>query len=41
MKPMLAGFAAIIVIGVAAHFGLQEIGFSSGERQAGVAVRLE
>ncbi|KMW56543.1 hypothetical protein AIOL_001497 [Candidatus Rhodobacter oscarellae] len=38
---MLAGFAAIVLIGVAAHFGMQEIGFSSQDRSAGSAVRLE
>lgn len=41
MKAMLAGFAAIAVIGVGAHFALQEIGFSSEERFASPAVRLE
>jgi len=41
MKAMLAGFAAIAVIGIAAHFGLAEIGFSSQDRQSGDAVRLD
>lgn len=41
MKAMFAGFAAIAVIGIAAHFGLAEIGFSSEERNSGAAVRLD
>jgi hypothetical protein len=41
MKAMYAGFAAIIVIAVAAHFILAEFGMSSGETFSGPAVRLE
>ncbi len=41
MKAMLAGFAAIVLIGLAAHYGLAEIGFSSQERSAGADVRLD
>jgi|GEM_PF-1754095 len=41
MKVMLGAFAAIIVIAVIAFYGLGEAGFSSGERQAGNAVRLD
>jgi len=41
MKAMLSGFAAIIVIGVAAYFGLHEIGFSSAEVYSGPNVRLD
>ncbi len=40
MNAMLAGFAAIAVISFFAYFGLQEIGFSAEERNAGAAVRL-
>lgn len=40
MKTMLIGFAAIILIALAASFGLNEIGFSSEERFSGNAVRL-
>ncbi|WP_281347161.1 hypothetical protein [Tritonibacter litoralis] len=41
MKVMLAGFAAIAIIAVAADFVLDEIGFASAERQSGANVRLE
>lgn len=41
MKMMLAGFVAAIVIGVAANFILAESGFSTEERRAGAAVRLD
>ena len=41
MKAMLAGFAAIIVVAVGADFALDEIGFSSEERNSGAAVRLD
>ena len=40
MKPMFAGFAAIIVIAVVAPFVLETLGFSSAERSASNAVRL-
>lgn len=41
MRAMFAGFAAILVISVAAHFGLGMAGFSSEERQSGANVRLD
>jgi hypothetical protein len=41
MKAMLAAFAAIAVIAVAANFGLQQAGFSAADRTAGDAVRLD
>lgn len=40
MKAMLAAFAATAVISVLAWYGLGQLGFSSGERNAGDAVRL-
>lgn len=40
MKAMWAAFAATILIMVGAWYGLGEMGFSSGERTAGDAVRL-
>jgi len=41
MKPMLSAFAAIFLIAVGAHFILGGMGFSSEERAAGNAVRLD
>lgn len=41
MKAMLAGFAAIVVIGVGAYYGLQEIGFSAQEAYSGANVRVK
>ncbi len=41
MKSMLAGFAAVAVIGVVAYYGLHEIGFSSQEVYSGENVRLD
>ncbi len=41
MKAMLTGFAAIIVIGVAAWYGLQEIGMTSAEVYSSPDVRLD
>ena len=41
MKAMLAAFAMILVIAVAANFGLEEAGFSSQEVQSGPSVRLD
>ena len=41
MKAMWAGFAAIIVITIAAYFILGEVGFSSAERGSSDAVRLD
>lgn len=40
MKAMIFAFLSIIVIAVAADFGLDRAGFSSGERAVGNAVRL-
>lgn len=40
MKAMYAAFAAIVLISVAAGYGLGNLGYSSGERMAGEAVRL-
>ncbi len=40
MKAMWAGFAATIIIGIAANFVLAEIGFSAEERYSGASVRL-
>lgn len=41
MKAMLAGFAAVIVIGVGAWYGLGQAGFSSEEAYSGANVRLD
>lgn len=41
MKAMLTGFAAMLVIAVAAQFILDEVGYSSQERFSGSAVRLD
>lgn len=41
MKAMLAGFVAIAVIGVAAYYGLNELGFSAHEAYSGPNVRVE
>ncbi len=41
MKAMLAGFAAIAAIGIAAYFGLHEIGLSSAEVYSAPSVRLD
>ncbi|MCR9114995.1 MAG: hypothetical protein NXH84_17075 [Rhodobacteraceae bacterium] len=41
MKTMLLAFAATAVITVGAWFALGEVGFSSDERSAGDAVRLD
>ena len=41
MKAMFAGFAAMIVICVAAWYGLGEMGFSSQDVSAGANVRLD
>ena len=41
MKAMMTGFAAIVVISFAAHFGLQQAGFSAQDRNSSSAVRLE
>lgn len=41
MKAMLAGFAAIVLIGVGAYYGLHELGFSARDAYSGPNVRLE
>lgn len=41
MKAMLAAFAAIVIIAIAADFGLEQAGFSAAERTTGAAVRLD
>ncbi len=41
MKAMLAAFAMIFVIAVAANFGLDEADFSSQEVQSSPSVRLD
>ena len=38
---MFLAFAAIAIIGVGAYFALQNLGFSTEERQAGDAVRID
>lgn len=41
MKAMMSGFAMALLIMVGAYFVLQEVGFSSQDRNAGAAVRLD
>ena len=41
MRAMYLAFLAIAVISVAAWYGLNQAGFSSAERAAGDAVRLD
>lgn len=41
MKVMLSAFLAIGLIAVGAYYGLNEVGFSSSERQTSDAVRLD
>ena len=41
MKTMLAAFAAIALIAVAANFGMPYAGFSAAERTTSDAVRLD
>ncbi|SPF81688.1 hypothetical protein [Pseudoprimorskyibacter insulae] len=41
MKAMLTGFAALIVIGVGAWYGLSQAGFSSQQVYSGANVRLD
>ncbi|MCY4336557.1 MAG: hypothetical protein OXC60_18020 [Litoreibacter sp.] len=41
MKPMLTGFAAIIVISVVAWYGLGQAGFSSSDVHSGPNVRID
>lgn len=41
MKVMLLAFVAVGVIAIGASYALQEIGFSSQDRNAGSSVRLD
>lgn len=41
MKPMLVGFAAMVVIAIGAYFVLGEIGYSAAEQGSGPNVRLD
>jgi len=41
MRAMYLAFLATALIAVGAYFGLQYIGFSTAERTAGDAVRLD
>lgn len=41
MKALLAGFAAIVVLGTLAHYALNGAGFSSQKKFSGDAVRLD
>lgn len=41
MKAMLAGFAAIVLLSIAANYALQQAGFSAEEKFSGSSVRLD
>ncbi len=41
MKAILTGFAAMVLIAIGAYAALDQIGFSSQERNSGAAVRLD
>ncbi|WP_406644810.1 hypothetical protein QEZ52_13100 [Aliisedimentitalea scapharcae] len=41
MKAMLTSFAAIVLIAIAANFGLERAGFSAQDVHSGTAVRLD
>jgi hypothetical protein len=41
MKAMLAGFAAIILLGLGAWYGLTQLGFSSADVYSSPNVRLD
>lgn len=41
MKAMFTGFAAMIVIGFAAHYVLEDLGMTSQARNTGVDVRVD
>lgn len=41
MKPMLSGFAAIVVIAGLAWYGLGQAGFSSQDVHTGANVRID
>lgn len=41
MKAMFIAFAAIILIAIAADYGLERAGFSTQEKQAAPSVRLD
>ena len=41
MKAMFAGFAAMILLAAAAWYGLNELGYSTANVNAGANVRLD
>ncbi|WP_417207976.1 hypothetical protein [Antarctobacter sp.] len=41
MKAMFTGFVAMILLGVGAWYGLNELGFSSADVYSGANVRLD
>ena len=41
MKAMWAGFAVMVLIAFGAYYVLNDIGFSSQERNTGASVRLD
>ncbi|MEX5727181.1 hypothetical protein Ga0609869_000534 [Rhodovulum iodosum] len=41
MRAMYLAFAATIVIGVVAHYALEQIGYSSQDRYSSDSVRLD
>ncbi len=41
MKAILSGFAAIVILSVAAYYGLQQAGFSSEDIFSSENVRLD
>ena len=41
MKAMFTGFAAIVVIGIGAHFALESLGLSSQQVYSSPNVRLD
>ena len=41
MKAILSGFAAIVILSVAAYYGLQQAGFSSEDVFSSENVRLD
>lgn len=41
MKAMMSGFALMTLISLGAYIGLNQIGFSSADRNSGTSVRLD
>ena len=41
MKAMMSGFAVIVILSVAAYYGLQQMGFSSQDVYSSENVRLD